>query len=195
MKATARIIEWIPVSEGLAFNQKVCAIKITEYQSTSVIISSSLRWAGWEGLPYSVEMEIGKGCRFLYVSTSERPGDSLTISMPLEAYFDLDLTTEQTMQESKPSRWTVLALWFLCIPATVYAIGRMLWCVVRHPSKGMDIAIAVDRVANAALDGDPQETISSRAHRAMVGGQKWGCVLCKLLDVFQKGHCEKSAGK
>jgi hypothetical protein len=61
-----------------------------------------------------------------------------------------------------------------------------------QPAKG--IAVGYDQLANVALNGDEDETISSRAHRAAQNGRAWGCVLCKLLDKLDKNHCEKSAG-
>ena len=42
------------------------------------------------------------------------------------------------------------------------------------------------------LAGCPDETVSSRASKAARKGKRWGCVLCRLLDVFDTNHCEKS---
>lgn len=56
----------------------------------------------------------------------------------------------------------------------------------------LNILIAIDQLGNALINGNPDETISSRAGKAMVAGKKWGCVLCKFLDWFQKDHCKKS---
>jgi len=55
-----------------------------------------------------------------------------------------------------------------------------------------NILIALDQFANAILGGDPDETISSRADKAQQEGKRWGCILCKLLDLIQKGHCRSS---
>jgi hypothetical protein len=52
--------------------------------------------------------------------------------------------------------------------------------------------VALDELTNAILLGDPRETISSRADKAMNEGKRWGCVLCKLLNYLQKDHCQKS---
>lgn len=57
------------------------------------------------------------------------------------------------------------------------------------------VAVANDQAFNAALvgrSGSEDETISSRAGKAAQSGHKWGCVLCRLLDLFDKNHCEKS---
>lgn len=50
----------------------------------------------------------------------------------------------------------------------------------------------VDCLANALTGGDPRETISSRAGKALANGRRWACVLCRFLNVFQKDHCIKS---
>jgi hypothetical protein len=55
-----------------------------------------------------------------------------------------------------------------------------------------NLLIALDQFVNTFLLGDPDETISSRAAKAMLKGKRWGCVLCRLLDYVQKDHCLKS---
>lgn len=55
-----------------------------------------------------------------------------------------------------------------------------------------NLLIAIDQLANAILLGDPRETISSRADKAMREGKAWGCILCKLLAKIQKNHCQDS---
>lgn len=49
-----------------------------------------------------------------------------------------------------------------------------------------------DEGANVFRGGDPHETISSVAGKAQVKGERWACVLCRFLDLFQKDHCKKS---
>ena len=57
----------------------------------------------------------------------------------------------------------------------------------------LNILIIIDEAFNALIFlGDPEETISSRAAKAKNAGKAWGCVLCKFLDLFQKGHCDQS---
>ena len=56
------------------------------------------------------------------------------------------------------------------------------------------VAVANDQALNAALVGRPgaeDETISSRAGKAARQGKAWGCLLCRLLDRIDPGHCEK----
>lgn len=57
---------------------------------------------------------------------------------------------------------------------------------------GRNLLLGLDQLANAVLRGDPDETISSRAAKAQVRGKAWGCVLCRVLDVFDRDHCAKS---
>ncbi len=55
------------------------------------------------------------------------------------------------------------------------------------------VAVANDQALNAALvgrSGAEDETISSRAGKAARQGKRWGCILCRLLDRIDPGHCE-----
>lgn len=54
-----------------------------------------------------------------------------------------------------------------------------------------NLLIAFDQSVNAILGGYPDETISLRSARERdINNKKWACVLCKVLDVFQKDHCD-----
>lgn len=88
----------------------------------------------------------------------------------------------------------LLALFPVLMVAPLVALVRFLWCVLAAPSKAWGIARGFDRVVNAAANGNERETISSRAARVRDEGRAWGCVLCKLLDVLDPGHCDKSKG-
>lgn len=55
----------------------------------------------------------------------------------------------------------------------------------------MRILIAVDRLFNAIFRGKDRETISHRAARARSQGKTWGCILCRLLDLVNPGHCDR----
>ncbi len=77
-----------------------------------------------------------------------------------------------------------------CFPL---AALRILGVSVTNPQKAWDIYKAFDLTGNVLLNGQFNEYISTRAHRAMVESHTWGCVLCKILDVFEKDHCQKSA--
>lgn len=55
-----------------------------------------------------------------------------------------------------------------------------------------NLLIALDQFGNALAAGDPDETISSRAGKGKAEGKRWACLLCRLLDQIQRGHCDKS---
>lgn len=50
----------------------------------------------------------------------------------------------------------------------------------------------LDEGLNVATGGDADETLSSRAGKALKNGRPWACILCRFLDIFQKDHCLKS---
>ena len=55
------------------------------------------------------------------------------------------------------------------------------------------LLISFDQTINVAVfNGDEDETISSNAGKAMLRGKRWGCVLCRLLDLVDPNHCLKS---
>lgn len=59
-----------------------------------------------------------------------------------------------------------------------------------------NILVWLDQGLNTLLAGNPDETLSSRAHKAMLKaertGKRWGCILCALLDKIDPGHCAKA---
>ena len=56
-----------------------------------------------------------------------------------------------------------------------------------------NIIIWIDQGVNVVfMRGDPDETVSSRAAKAQRKGHRWGCVLCRFMDLFDKDHCEKN---
>jgi hypothetical protein len=54
------------------------------------------------------------------------------------------------------------------------------------------LLVGFDQFMNTVTDGDPDETISSRAARAAEKGKPWGVAMSKFLDVFQKDHGAKA---
>lgn len=57
----------------------------------------------------------------------------------------------------------------------------------------LNLAIAVDQLANVLVAGAPDETLSSRAHRMRVKGHRyWGWTAGAIDRIFfwQRGHCE-----
>ena len=72
----------------------------------------------------------------------------------------------------------------------------MLICIIFAPNsqRAEHIALAYDQLGNATTGGDVDETISSRAGRLKKEGRGWACVLCRVLEWLEKGHCDKSIG-
>lgn len=58
--------------------------------------------------------------------------------------------------------------------------------------RAWSVAVANDQALNAAIGGSEDETVSSRAGKAAQSGRRWGCVLCRVLDWFDKDHCKNS---
>jgi hypothetical protein len=60
------------------------------------------------------------------------------------------------------------------------------------PKYLFSLLVAIDQFVNALLGGYADETISYRSAVAMRRGERWGCVLCKLLDKIDPDHCAKT---
>lgn len=58
-----------------------------------------------------------------------------------------------------------------------------LWNIIIWFDQGVNVVF---------MRGDPDETVSSRAAKAQRKGRRWGCVLCRFMDFFDKNHCEKN---
>lgn len=56
----------------------------------------------------------------------------------------------------------------------------------------MNILIGLDQLGNTLFGGAPDETISSRAGRAMHAGHRAGAWLCRALNRLDPGHCDKA---
>ena len=90
------------------------------------------------------------------------------------------------------NRIYLLAIWLLCLAAASIASIWMLLAALAGSRRAWKIAIGHDQLANVAFGGSEDETISSRAGTAAKAGKRWACILCRLLDKFDPGHCEKS---
>ena len=55
-----------------------------------------------------------------------------------------------------------------------------------------NLLVSLDQFINTALGGFPDETISSRAAKSRKRGKRWACILCRILDWIDPGHCEKN---
>lgn len=91
------------------------------------------------------------------------------------------------------NRLVLFGIWAVIVACLPLAALRMLWAVFANPAKAFEQAKAFDLAGNVLLNGKLGEYISTRAYRAWKEGRRWGCVLCKLLDVVDPNHCEKSA--
>jgi hypothetical protein len=95
-------------------------------------------------------------------------------------------------------------LWLvLLLPLLLAALGwwlvKYLWAIIFAPDHAWQLAVSVDQTANAAFNGQMDETISSRAGRHCRDShpedrEAWACWLCKLLDKVDPDHCQKSIG-
>ena len=77
------------------------------------------------------------------------------------------------------------------LAGNIVALGAALL----DSDRAWPVAVANDQVLNAALvgrSGSEDETISSRAGKAAQSGRRWGCILCRVLDWFDPGHCARN---
>ena len=86
----------------------------------------------------------------------------------------------------------LLFIWVLCNLAQVLISLRFLYEIFINPDKAWLIAISIDDSSNVAGNGKLGQTISYRAATAQKAGAKWGCILCKLLDLVNQGHCTRA---
>lgn len=59
--------------------------------------------------------------------------------------------------------------------------------IVRHYA--LNIGLAMDRLANAALLGNANETLSQRTARAELAGNRIARLACRLLGLIDRNHC------
>lgn len=55
-----------------------------------------------------------------------------------------------------------------------------------------NLLLSLDQLLNTIMGGDPDETISSRAAKLSRKGERWACILCKILHKLDPDHCEKN---
>lgn len=93
--------------------------------------------------------------------------------------------------------WLILLSPLVALAGMVWAI-KYVWAIIFDPRHAVVLLISIDQLANTALNGDMDETISSRAGRAIRDKDKrntwWACPLCYVLDRIDPNHCEKSIG-
>lgn len=90
--------------------------------------------------------------------------------------------------------WLILIL-LVAQLAAILAPFRTLWAIAKGDYlRALEVLKGYDRLGNAVANGYSKETISSRANRARSENNKWGCILCKILDDIEKDHCINAAG-
>lgn len=63
---------------------------------------------------------------------------------------------------------------------------------MNHPD-GFQVLIAIDQFVNTLFCGMADETLSARAHRHYVkGDRKWPRYIINTLFFFQKDHCKEA---
>ena len=85
-----------------------------------------------------------------------------------------------------------LLICVLFVIGALPAALRMGFAIFQNPNKAWDIAKAMDDLLNVQCNGKPRQWVSTRAAQARQVGQRWGCVLCKLLDRVDAGHCDRA---
>lgn len=78
----------------------------------------------------------------------------------------------------------------LVMVAALIALVGFFLAILYDTRVAWSTANSIDQSANAALKGDCDESLSSRAGKARRRGDAWGCILCKLLDAIVPNHCE-----
>jgi len=51
------------------------------------------------------------------------------------------------------------------------------------------VLVGLDMWANTIAGGQPGDTMSYRAAVDAAAGDKFACIFCRFLDLFQKDHC------
>jgi hypothetical protein len=87
---------------------------------------------------------------------------------------------------------TRLAIVLLCALAGAIALMWVLYAAVTGGPRFWPLARAFDRVGNVAIGGNDDKLITERAAiGAALGRRRW-CLLCRLLDRVDPGHCERA---
>jgi hypothetical protein len=99
--------------------------------------------------------------------------------------------------QSLTIRLVLITLFPLLLTAVVWWAIKYIWSVVFSPDSAWTLAVSADQLANTAFNGNPDETISSRAYRHSQDNEDrecWAVWLCRLLNKVEKDHCKNSLG-
>lgn len=89
-------------------------------------------------------------------------------------------------------RLILLGLWLASLLAVALALVMSLVQLIAGSPRAVRVFVGADQTLNAAIGGSEDETISSRAGKGARMGIRRYCLLCRLLNVVDPGHCENS---
>lgn len=89
------------------------------------------------------------------------------------------------------ARMRLLGIWLVCLLCVVLAVLWMLVSILVGSPRAWTFAKGFDRVGNVMAGGLDTEYLSERAQRVRKEGRRWACILCRLLDKVDPGHCDK----
>jgi len=90
------------------------------------------------------------------------------------------------------TRLRLLALLIVAQSAKLATPVAVFHILTGRDEKAMSIIRALDRLGNAGLSGNDREMLSYRAKIGMQAGRRRWCILCRLLSLVDKRHCEKA---
>jgi len=197
----ARFFDSNPSDKSLLNHTYTWEMEAPDHAPGRVMVSKAMRAAGWPASPYNHNYRRRGENLTVEIDMPEKPYQIITLMIkdpqnwyPMES-FRYVKPAAPALAQAASSRLAMLGIWLVCLFAPLIIIPRQLYFVIFHPDRAKGLAVAIDRAANGALNGNPNETISSRANRARANGRRWGCVLCRVLDWFKREHCRDSAGK
>jgi hypothetical protein len=94
-------------------------------------------------------------------------------------------------------RLLLLVIMLLAVSTFILWTLRYLWYLVFDMDVSWKLAVSLDQLANTVLNGNEDETISSRAGRHSLHNEDrecWAVWLCWLLDKLDPDHCNKNIG-
>lgn len=90
------------------------------------------------------------------------------------------------------TRLRLLALLIVAQSAKLATPVAVFHILTGRDDKAMSIIRAFDRLGNAGLSGNDREMLSYRARIGMQAGRRRWCILCRLLDMVDRGHCDRA---
>lgn len=86
----------------------------------------------------------------------------------------------------------IILLLFVWLLFTPWLIVKTIWCAITNTHRAWRILVGLDVAANAVFNDDEIQTISARAAKARNTNRKWGCRLCKIIELVKPKHCNDS---